>query len=441
MLAEAIGLLPLLPKAPAMLRVVMRHPKQDPDEQRKVQNKKLRAMVRHGYENVPYYRRLFKKSHLTPADVRIAEDLAKIPITTKEDLRHLPLEQIVSQNIAISRCLKQSTSGTSGTPFFPYWTWRARLHSTLQVARWEMECGISLTDRIVSIGADHLLSPLHEALSRVEMLALKIPAFESLETQIAEIKAFKPRCLITNPSSLDILAKEIRQREVVVPNLTRILTTGEMLSENTRVLANKVFGADVFDGYGAMEVGGVCTECVEHTGYHIWTDSVVVEIVRDGEALQAGEEGEIAVTNLTNYAMPFIRYNLEDLGRLSEDDPQCGSSLPLMTITTGRKADVIQLPGGILMPAWEVVVFITKIPGVKQFQVIQEEVDAFTINFVKDASFTSATLKKIKRGLLDRVRRRLNRDAVGLKVKVSTVDHIPREKSGKFRYFIKLAAS
>jgi phenylacetate-CoA ligase len=293
----------------------------------------------------------------------------------------------------------------------------------------------------VSIGADHLLSPLHDAFSRAGRLALKVPAFENLDTQIRKITDFNPRCILTNPSSLDILTKEMRQRGVAVPNLKRIITTGEMLGENTRTVVDEVLGADVFDGYGAIEVGGVCTECAKHTGYHIWTDSVIVEILRDGEVVQVGDEGEIAITNLTNYAMPFIRYDLEDIGLLIKDEPQCGSSLPLMTITKGRKGDVIKLPGGILMPAWEVVVFITKIRGVKQFQVIQEDIDRFRINLVKDASFTNATIMEIKQALLNRVKRRLQRDTVSLKVEVSLVDHIPREKSGKFRYFIKLTSS
>ncbi|UCE29214.1 MAG: phenylacetate--CoA ligase family protein [Candidatus Bathyarchaeota archaeon] len=424
--------LPSTLKAPFIVREMIQSPRLKPIELRELQNKKLSAIIKHSYDHVPYYHSLFKRAKIRPDDIRTIEDLNKIPTTEKNDLRHLPLEKVVAGNIDVTRCYRHTTSGTTGIPLFIYWTVDAKLVCDLQHLRWKSECGVRPVDREVSIGVDYLLDPL----KRLMGFANGIHPSDDLHAQIKQIQRFKPKVLLAYPSCLKILAKEIKERKVQGIDVKILFTSGEMLDNYTRELLREVFDADVFDGYGIMEVGGICCECVEHTGYHIWAESVIVQIARGGESVSTGEEGEIVVTDLANYAMPFIRYKLDDSGVLIEDKSSCGSSLPLMKVTSGRNPNVTLLQGNVLIPSVNLVDFLNPIPGIKQFQVVQEEIDHFRIKIVKNRRFGNSTVKEIKQGLLAIIRRRINQKDLTMKIDVLTVDHIPRAKSGKFDYFI-----
>jgi len=390
-----------------------------------VQNKKLRAIVKHSYKHVQYYHSLFKKAKIRPDDIKAIDDLDKIPISTKEDIINLPLEKTLATNIDLSRCINLRTSGTTGTPISIYWEKKARLMFHLQHYRWQLECGDKMTNRQAVIGASW---PLIHPIQKIGIFKTKyISNFEDVEKQIEEIKKFDPHTLITLPSCVRVLAKEIEEKSIKPIKLGLIFTSGEILDEYTRKLARESFDAEIFDGYGANEVGGICTECIKHEGYHIWSDSVLVEITRDGETAATGEQGEVTTTNLTNYAMPFIRYNVEDLGILIGNECSCGSHFPLMRITEGRKSDSLQLPDGKIISATLVYSCCWR-AGIKQFQMIQEKTDRFIIKIVTDSKFTDMTIEEIKQDLKQRVG--------DVEIDVLVVDKISREKSGKFKQFL-----
>ena len=405
---------------------LMRNQRLQPEELMKLQSRKLRTMVKHSYDNVPYYHSLFREAKLRPDDVKTTEDLDKIPISKKQDIVVLPLEETVAKNIDLSNCLTRRTSGSTGTPMAVYWEKRARLLNYLQHYRWHLGCGDKITNRGVVVG-NRVLLPTHP-LQKIGVFKTKdISPFADPETQIKQIKEFDPHTMLAPPSCARILAKEITERDLQGINIHLIFTGAELLDENTRKLISEAFDAEVFDQHGTTEVGGVCGECIKRTGYHIWSDSVLVEIIQDCETVSKGEEGEITVTNLTNYAMPFIRYNLEDRGVLFGKECSCGSCFPLMKITGGRSSDIIHLPGGGAMSGVVVYQRLIEIQGIKQFQLSQEKVDRFTVKIVKGSKFTNATYEKIK-GIL---KQKLG----NVEIDVSTVDNIPREKSGKFKPF------
>ena len=153
-----------------------------------------------------------------------------------------------------------------------------------------------------------------------------------------------------------------------------------------------------------------------------------MEITRDGEAVSPGEEGEVTVTNLDNRAMPFIRYDLEDLGVLDEGGCSCGNTLPRMRLTEGRKRGAVKLPDGRVIPAMVVTGGLPYVNGVKQFQVTQERIDRFSLKVVKGVGFSEETLEEVEKSL--------KRVLGEVEIVLSLVDDIPREKSGKFRPFM-----
>jgi phenylacetate-CoA ligase len=234
--------------------------------------------------------------------------------------------------------------------------------------------------------------------------------------------------MITWPSCFRSLAEEIKEKDIQGIDIRLIFTGGELLDEYTRKLAGEAFEAELFDNYGTNEVGGIGKECAKHSGYHIEGNLNVVEIIENGENVSIGEEGEITVTNLNNYAMPFIRYNLEDLGSLTEDECSCGNCFPLMKITQGRKGVFIYLPNGRAISALRVYYDLNLIQGIKQFQVIQEKVDHLIVKIVRGSRFTEATPEEVRRMFVQKLG--------DVEVDILLVDDIRRERTGKFRPFI-----
>ena len=288
-----------------------------------------------------------------------------------------------------------------------------------------------MTDKLVSLGIPHRV--LRGPWEKIGILkTADISPFEDPKKQIEEIQNFAPQVAYGFPSCVSVLAKEILERGLQGIKIPLIFASGELVDYSVRELADEAFGAELFDSYGAVEVGKVARECVRHNGFHVWSNRVLVDVIIDGKSASVGEEGEITVTNLNQYAMPFLRYNLQDIGFLMEDQCSCGNPFPLFQITGGRKSDLIWLLNGSTIGATAVYTSLNRIQGTRQFQVIQEKPDRFIVKIVKDSQFTDATSLKI---------RALMREMVGdVEIAVVAVDVIPREKSGKFRPFIPLKA-
>lgn len=409
-----------------MILRIMRNRRLNPTDLKRFQDKKLRAIVKHSYDHVQYYHSLFKEAKLKPDDIKTTEDLEKIPVSKKKNIRDLPLEKTVATNIDLNNCFRWNTSGSSGVTMTVYWEKKAMLMQHILYPLLQLNYGVKITDRQVVIGADWV--PIHPIQKMGIFKTKRISPFDKLNTQIKKIQKFDPKTMTAYPSCARVLAKEIKDRNIHGIEMRSIFTGGETLDQYTRRLIENTFEAEIFDCYGANEVGAVSIECAKHCGYHIFEDLVIFEVLRDGEQASVGEEGEITVTNLTNHAMPFIRYNVEDQGSLIEDQCSCGNSFPLMKISQGRKSDVIHLSDGRVISALAVYCRLPYASGIKQFQVVQEGLDKFAVKIMKETTFTNKTSEEIKQTL---------RSLLGdVEIDVVAVDNIRKEKTGKSRQFI-----
>jgi phenylacetate-CoA ligase len=413
--------LSLYPRIPFIIWRLMRNRQLKPTELRELQSKKLKALVKHSYDYVPYYHSLFKEAELHPDDIKSIDDLSKIPILKKEDIRNAQVEEITPTNMDLS------TSGTTGIPISVYCEKEAMLTMYLGIYVWQLNCGDKVTDKHVVLGGSMFTPP--RPIQKIGIFRTKnISPFDEIETQIVQIKNFNPKTMVTSPSCVVGLCKEIRERNIQGINPRLVFTGGELLNEHVRNFVRETFHAELYDGYGSVESGWISSECVELTGYHVWSDSVIVEITEDGEAVSKGEEGDITVTNLDQYAMPIIRYDQGDLGILIDEECPCGCNFPLMKITIGRKIDVIQLPDGRAISARNVYSDLNLIQGIKQYQVIQEKIDRLTVKIVKDSRFTEETCEEVSQMFKQKLG--------NVEVDISLFDDIQRDKSGKFKPFI-----
>jgi phenylacetate-CoA ligase len=174
-------------------------------------------------------------------------------------------------------------------------------------------------------------------------------------------------------------------------------------------------------------------ECREHAGYHINVDGVVMKFLdEDGEQVAPGERGEMVCTSLADYAMPFIRYHIDDLGVPSDEICPCGRPLPLMKIVEGRKDDFLTSVDGrtvspmIFSHLW----YLGHPQGVTQFRVIQESRDRLTIQL---EGLKAPLDQKIVIDARSRIAEVLGKD---IQVDFQLVDTLDDDPSGKLRKII-----
>ena len=400
-----------------------------PSRLREIQDRKLRAMVRHAYDHVPFYHRKFDSAGIKPNDIKSVEDLSKIPVTTKAEVQSSPLGDVLAGNVDAENCVHVRTSGSSGRRLEIYLDRSAADYRFALMARTYWEDGLRPWNKMAIIhnpsSRRGWSTPKYRGVAR----RLQVSMFEDVEKQAQILREYGPDFLESYPSSLVSLAHLCLQNGLSIrPKL--ILTGAELLLPCDAELTRSVFGCDSVDDYGCHEIGPVAWECREHAGYHVNVDSAVVQFLgKDGEEVAPGERGEIVCTTLVNYAMPFIRYYIDDEGVPSDDECPCGRSLPLMRMVEGRRDDFLTaIDGRVISPMIFAQLWCLGHPlAVKEFRVIQEARDRLTIQLVGleeplDEKTTSEARSRIEEVL-----------GKGMQVEFQLVERLDRDKGGKIR--------
>lgn len=395
-----------------------------------LQAKKLRSLLIHAYDTVPFYHTKLKNAGIKPADVRTSDDLDRIPLTTKTEIQNTPLSQMVAGNVNIDSCVKNRTSGSTGLPLI---TLASKRTDDLDAAMWRranFENGMRLRDRIVEIRDPRNFHKKrwleHFGILKTEYVSI----FDDVKTQATFLSGKEPDVIESYPSSMEILANFASGRKVTIrPRL--IFTLAEFLDRKARDLITGVFETELFDHYGSSEMGLISWECKEHNAYHINADNLIIQFVNsDGQTVKAGERGEIVCTNLNNYAMPLIRYNQGDIGAGVEGGCPCGIRLPLMQITGGRKDDFLVATDGRVIPPTVFFPYpFENVEKIVQFRVIQEKRDRLEIQLVVREDFNPQLLEKARK----KVQKLFGED---MEVEFEFVKEIARDPNGKLKKII-----
>ena len=395
-------------------------------ELEELQAKKLRAMIKHAYENTEFYHRKFRGAGVRPEDIKTVDDLVKIPFTTKAELREHSTGSILAKGVDLKKCLVTETSGSTGIPTKIVYDEAANDFSKAVNLRSHIENGLRIRSRWVVFGDPHHFQK-QKWFQKLRIFSpMQVSVFDTTDTQISILRKFRPDVIDGYTSSIRLLAKAVEEQGIEDIKPKVVFGTSELLDNETRKYINSVFDVEMVDHFGCVELNRTAWECSEHVGYHIDIDAVVMEFVRDGAGVSAGERGEIVYTGLYNYAMPLIRYEIGDIGVPSDETCSCGRGLPLMKLVEGRTDSFMQVPDGRIFPAmiWEPIM--RRIPGVGQFKAIQERKNLIRILLVKNDEFTQRTIDQIAADI---------KDVMGNDVNVETeiVDEIPKDKSGKVR--------
>jgi phenylacetate-CoA ligase len=403
-----------------------------------LQHQKLLHLLRFAYKNVPYYHDVIPVTQLSVEQLALPDNFCRIPILTKQSIRK-NIERLIATDLKGNKLEKNSTSGSTGEPLFFYtdlWSSTYRKATVIRNKGW---AGFRLGDREARLWG----SPIDE--SRVRKLRgrmhgivtnqLFLSAYdltpECIDEYIELIHNFRPTLMVAYPSILEAFAAHCRTRQASFDCFKAIISSAETLYPHQREFFEAEFGVRVFNRYGCREVGDIAQECEVHNGLHVNSDRILVEILdNQGMPCEPGRWGELFVTDLDNYGMPFIRYQIGDSAVWAEDQKcPCGRGLPLLAEVEGRSMDVVRSPSGNSLGGTFWTILFRMKPGIKQIQIVQEKLDGVKVMFVRDVGFEECVLDYFR----DRIKEKCGTNFV---VEFNEVSSIRNTKSGKNRLVI-----
>lgn len=403
------------------------------EEIRSLQLMRLKALLTHAYNNVPYYRKRFQEAGLKPSDIKTTDDLIKLPLLTKKDIR-ANFNDLIAANFPRKKMLPYSTSGSTGEPIKFYitrGTSAQRQAAAYRAYRWS---GYEMGDRIVNLWSPQEYFRGRQLGNRLINLFLKAiylnplnMSASKLERIVPRLIRFRPSIIVATASAAYILASYARSNGITGLRPKAVITTAEMLFDYEREVVKEALGCEVFDLYASREVGPIAAECPSHSGYHIFAEKFVLEFIRDGKPVIPGEIGKILITDLTNYAMPFIRYENGDLGVPTMESCPCGINLPLMKSIEGKITDILVVKGKFISSPGLNLIF--KDLPINQYQLIQETEDEIVVKIIKEEGYTEAETRL----LLKLLQKHISKE---VKFQIEFTDFISPYPSGKRRFFI-----
>lgn len=394
---------------------------------------RLRRLLWHVFGRVPHYRRFFIEQSMLPSDISGLDDMTKLPLLGKDDVRaslHFDLFAVGANRRRLHRI---STSGSTGMPFTTYADWDQldiRFATTLRA---QQMTGWRFGDRQMRLWHQNLgmrkSEELRERLNARISRRTFIPAFELDEDRIRDlinlIEREKPVLIDGYAESFNYLSRAISEGSLT-HSPQAVMTSAQILTKQTREDVEAKFSTKVFDKYGSREFSGIAYECDAHDGHHIQWESYIVEILKDGKPVAPGESGEVVVTDLNNFSVPLIRYRIGDLAEaMAPAVCGCGRNSARIGSIIGRTQALVLVSGGKWLPGAFFAHFFKEYDTiVNQFQVVQGEADSFTLKIVKGSHWSQepwqACLKHLHEYVGDDIR-----------IDVEFVDQIPLLRTGK----------
>jgi phenylacetate-CoA ligase len=400
-------------------------------ELRELQRRKLQNLLLHTRNHVAPYVEHWRKSGIQNAPDSEFELLRGIPLISKEDLRK------VQSRFPLpgwkGKVVRSKTSGSTGEPMTfarsieqESWFWALRFRI------WEW-AGYRMGDPYLTINLNPRLAwkkRIQDRLFRCTYLTYNADNLDSgrilqrLESEhILHLNGFS--------SSLYSLARYMEEHGIANPGIRSVTATGDMLFPHYREVIERQFGVRVIDYYGAGGEGlHVASQCDLARGYHIHMENTIVEVLAGDRLARPGELGRLVVTQLDNYAMPLIRYDIGDTAILDTEPCACGRAHPTLKAVNGRVYDIVYAPNGsALLPHFFVVAF-KNLQQVRHFQAIQSEPGRIVIKLVAGVDCNRAACER------ELARAVAQATAGSLLVEFDWVSEIPLVGAGKRRVVI-----
>lgn len=396
---------------------------------------RLKLLIEHAYNNVPFYHELYSNLRIKPSDIQKISDLSYLPIITKNIMKENN-KLFLAKNINKKDLIYCSSSGSTGEPFQFYSTKKAESFLKASAIRAWYWMGYNLGDKYVKIS----MNPRNSKIKKIQDLINRSKYLSSNQLirsnfiKISEqIQSFNPEFIRCYPHPLHYLATIIKENKdkMSFKSLKAINTTGSTLKNEIRNTIEEVFGVKIFDTY-SCEGGTIFSECSNHI-YHPAEEYAISEFISDKfTELDENRPYRHITTDLYNYAFPFIRYDTQDYLEIDNNTDKCNCNRNFKKIKRirGRDSDIIITPSKKILIVENFVAYFEWIKEVDQIQIIQSEINVITINIIVNKNFNNEILSKIT----EYWKKYIGED---VHVYVKVVDEIKLTPTGKRRIVIR----
>jgi len=395
----------------------------------------------HAHTHSRYYHELFQQIGLIRDGTVDISRIAETPILTKDIIRKHH-QDLISDDYKTRKWFNNSSGGSTGEPIRLiqddiYLKWGAATNyfyfknildidepTAKKVVLWGSE-------RDLFKGSMGYKAKIQNWLSNTVFLNSFRMSGQDIEQYIHTINSFKPEIMRGYAGSLFELCRHAEQRKISLYSPRIVVSAAENLSNTMRDVIESNFGTKVYNFYGSREVSNLAGEC-KNGLLHLFQFWNYVEVLdKDNQPVREGEEGRVIVTNLFNYSLPLIRYEIGDMAILGQEKCSCGQNLPTLIKVTGRITDHFILESGTTVPA-EFFIHLLGVVcyeqgGFEKFQVIQEEYNEIRINVVTRKEI----LGQYKNDVNEKIRVVMGPEC---KIMWNIVDDIPKTPSGKYLY-------
>ena len=397
----------------------------------------LAAALAHARRHVPFYAdRLGGSGEITAQ--RAFAVLQDLPLLSKAEI-FAQRDRLRAQG-RLGRVYRGHTSGSGGEALEFFFT--GDFLARTEAAQWRGRgwWGLERGDPLVTLWGRSIADPkTNRVTRRRERLRnwLRVSAFELSHRELLEherqIAAFDPVAIYGYSSAIYRLALFYSEHRLPPPpRLKAVVFTADALLGFQRRLVEETLRAPAVCEYGSSEAGAFAFSCREG-GVHIASENVHVEILRGGQPVPDGEEGEVVVTTLHNRAMPLLRYSLGDWARRVPGRCACGRWMPRIELTNTKVVDLVRTSAGAVASGQFFDYILIELidqgkRGIRQFLVVQKELDRFEVQVVPGVGLDQGSLDLFER---------LMRERLGAQIQVTfeVVAEIPREPAGKIRCF------
>jgi phenylacetate-CoA ligase len=423
------------------------------DERRQRREKKLSAMLRFAANRVPYYGALFGRIDLQRGAAKRPAEFSRIPLLTKkiiQENRHAFIAKSLPRGVKAGHPL--STSGTTGQKLIIAHTMASHEMWTLAAQRGRRWFRFDPQGIAAAVRSRDVLPRLPDGSMVPDGETVRLsywprlgkyfdtgPALGFAKSNPVEHMADwlvkeQPNYFQSDSSVLEHVALAL-QAHPALKNIHGLGAVSEPLTAGRRALIEKTFAAKISIGYGLNEFGVVANCCPEAGRYHVHDENCLVEIIdEDGNPSAPGSAGRIVVTGLTNFAMPFIRYDTGDVAQRLEGPCPCGRTLPSFGLTLGRRIRIDPLPPDVMALADTVLDAMERLPKklsakLRMYQLHHFRGGNFELRIVAAGSLPPAFFKRIEKIWKDATASR------PIQLKFTTVENLRPIPSDKFFHF------
>lgn len=406
------------------------------EEMERYQWQQLRALLEHAYANVPYYRRTWNSIGVTPSDVRCFQDMARLPLLSKDQVRKHK-DELIADNYR-NRLLAANTGGSTGEPLELYWE-RGRTRALERAFMWRQwkwagfrygEATAVLRGQTVKETIHYDPIDRHLFLSGFNLNGTTAPSY------LAALRNFRPLSIQAYPSTITILANYMkRKQEPPLDGLRVILAGSENLYPAQRELLEQVFQCRVYGWYGHAESVCLAGGCEQSDLFHVYQEYGYTELVdSDGHVLAwtPGVKGEIVGTGFNNWAMPLIRYRTGDVAVVGPAECACGRPYPLWQSIEGRQQEYIVASNGTLVPLTAFIFgqHYAQFEKIERLQIVQDRPGAIEVNLIVTPEWDASD----ERALAAQMRQAVGHD---WEIEFKYRQNIERTSRGKHRFVIQ----